>query len=149
MLLLFGAVATSAPDDPPRQGYYDMLVSRCDAASLSAQAWSFSNGPEWAGSTGSLTAASDHAPALTLSYNFSGQPTPTRGYVAAEFFHGAGALAAVPSPTALSISVAGPAASIMVRVVDAQGQSHLGDVRHNATGGRALSLKLLGVLWAP
>jgi hypothetical protein len=119
-----------------------MLVSRCDAPALARGLWAFSNGPEWPGSTGSLTAASDRAAALTLSYNFSGQPTSTRGYVAADFFHGASALAAVPSPIALSISVAGTAASISVRVVDAQGQSHLGDVQHNTTDGRPLVIAL-------
>jgi hypothetical protein len=112
---------------------YELLISRCDANALAGKSWTFSNGPEWAGSSGSLTAASPQAAALTLSYNFSGQSTKTRGYVAAEFYHGASALSAVKAPTALSIQLAGAAASIMVRVVDALGQTHLGGATHNAT----------------
>ena len=121
---------------------YELLVSRCDAAALADKSWAFSNGPEWPGSSGSLTAASPQAAALTLTYNFSGQSTSTRGYVAAEFYHGASLLSAVPRPSALSIELAGAAASIMVRVVDALGQTHLGGATHNATNKQQLVVPL-------
>jgi hypothetical protein len=120
-------------DDDDRDTEYDLLVSRCDAASLADKSWAFSNGPEWAGSTGSLTAALPRSTTLTLRYNFSGQPTATRGYVAAEFYHGTSSLSMVPSPTALSVQLAGASAAVMIRVVDAQQQTHLGGAIHNAS----------------
>jgi hypothetical protein len=110
---------------------YDLLISRMDAASLSA--WTFSNGAEFPGSSGNLTARSATADQLMLSYNFTNQTSNVRGYVAAEFFHGGSLLAAVSQPTALAVELAGAAADMYIRVIDASGQSHLGNHHHNAS----------------
>ena len=119
----------------------DVLVSRGDALA----GWTFSPGGEFPGSNGSL-AVDPSAGALRLNYDFRASVPKQSGYVIA-IFGDAAALASVPSPSAMTVAVAAaPPVDLMIRVIDATGQAHLGNVPH-ATGLVNASLNGLTVHW--